>query len=65
MVVLPAFPMAAFGQQLFKYGARIGTYGSRARLNDAFWERQAANEYAVAEAQARLDRAQRALIQMR
>jgi hypothetical protein len=46
-------------------GERIGTYGGRARLNDAYWERQASNEYAVAEAQARLDRAQRALIQMR
>jgi hypothetical protein len=46
-------------------GERIGTYSGRARLNDAYWERQAANEYAVAEAEARLERARRALIELR
>jgi hypothetical protein len=46
-------------------GERIGTYGGRARLSDEYWARQAANEYAVAEAQARLERARRALIELR
>ena len=46
-------------------GERIGTYAGRARLNDLYWDRQLANEQAVAEAQARLDRAQKALIQIR
>jgi hypothetical protein len=46
-------------------GERIGTYGGRARLNDAYWARQAANEYAIAEAEARLERARRALIELR
>ena len=38
-------------------GERIGTYAGRARLNDAYWARQEANQRAVANAQARLDRA--------
>lgn len=38
-------------------GERIGTYAGRARLNDAYWARQDHNQYAVAEAQARLNRA--------
>lgn len=38
-------------------GERIGTYAGRARLNDAYWGRQEANQRAVAETQARLDRA--------
>jgi hypothetical protein len=38
-------------------GERIGTYAGRARLNDAYWARQDYNQYAVAEAQARLNRA--------
>jgi len=46
-------------------GERIGTYAGRARLDDAYWARQDRNEQAVAEAQARLDRAQKALIQIR
>ena len=46
-------------------GERIGTYSGRARLNDAYWARQAANEYAIAEAEARLERARRALIELR
>ncbi len=46
-------------------GERIGTFGGRARLSDEYWARQAANEYAVAEAQARLERARRALIELR
>ncbi len=46
-------------------GERIGTYGGRARLADEYWARQAANEYAIAEAQARLERARRALIELR
>jgi hypothetical protein len=36
---------------------RIGTFAGRARLNDAYWARQEANQRAVANAQARLDRA--------
>jgi len=48
-------------------GERIGiTSGNRrTRLSDEYWARQAANEYAVAEAQARLERARRALIELR
>jgi hypothetical protein len=46
-------------------GERIGTYAGRARLNDAYWDRQAENEQAVADAQTRLDRARNALIQIR
>jgi hypothetical protein len=46
-------------------GERIGTFGGRARLNDEYWARQAANEYAIAEAEARLARARRALIELR
>jgi len=38
-------------------GERIGTYAGRARLNDAYWTRQDDNQRAVANAQARLDRA--------
>jgi len=38
-------------------GERIGTYGGRARLNDAYWARQEANQRAVANAQARLNSA--------
>jgi len=38
-------------------GERIGTYAGRARLNDAYWARQDYNQLAVAEAQARLNRA--------
>ena len=38
-------------------GERIGTFAGRARLNDAYWTRQDYNQYAVAEAQARLNRA--------
>jgi len=38
-------------------GERIGTYAGRARLNDAYWARQETNQRAVANAQARLDRA--------
>jgi hypothetical protein len=39
-------------------GERIGTAGGRARMNDAYWERQRRNEAAVAEAEARARRAQ-------
>ena len=38
-------------------GERIGTYAGRARLNDAYWARQDDNQRAVANAQARLNRA--------
>jgi Domain of unknown function (DUF4124) len=38
-------------------GERIGTFAGRARLNDAYWARQEANQRAVANAQSRLDRA--------
>jgi hypothetical protein len=38
-------------------GERIGTFAGRARLNDEYWARQEANQRAVANAQARLDRA--------
>ena len=38
-------------------GERIGTYAGRSRLSDAYWARQDYNQYAVAEAQARLNRA--------
>jgi hypothetical protein len=38
-------------------GERTGTAGGGSRLNDAYWARQAANEQAVAKAQARLDAA--------
>ncbi len=38
-------------------GERIGTYAGRARLNEAYWARQETNQRAVANAQARLDRA--------
>jgi hypothetical protein len=38
-------------------GERIGTYGGRARLNEAYWARQDYNQAAVANAQARLNRA--------
>lgn len=38
-------------------GERTGTAGGGSRLNDAYWARQAANEQAVANAQARLDAA--------
>jgi len=38
-------------------GERIGTYAGRARLNDAYWARQDHNQMAVANAQARLNRA--------
>ena len=46
-------------------GERTGTFAGKARLNDAYWARQRDNEYAVAEAQARLDSARQALIQLR
>jgi hypothetical protein len=46
-------------------GERTGNYAGRTRLNEGYWERQILNEEAIADAQARLDRAQRALIQMR
>jgi hypothetical protein len=38
-------------------GERIGTFAGRSRLSDAYWARQDANQYAVAVAQARLNRA--------
>jgi hypothetical protein len=38
-------------------GERTGTAGGGSRLNEAYWARQAANEQAVANAQARLDAA--------
>jgi hypothetical protein len=38
-------------------GERTGTAGGGSRLNDDYWARQAANEQAVAKAQARLDAA--------
>jgi hypothetical protein len=38
-------------------GERTGTAGGGSRLNDSYWARQAANEQAVAQAQARLDAA--------
>jgi len=38
-------------------GERIGTYAGRSRLSDSYWSRQDANQYAVATAQARLNRA--------
>jgi hypothetical protein len=38
-------------------GERTGTASGGSRLNDAYWARQAANEQAVANAQARLDAA--------
>jgi hypothetical protein len=46
-------------------GERTGTFAGKARLNDAYWARQRDNEYAIAEAQARLDSARQALIQLR
>jgi hypothetical protein len=38
-------------------GERIGTYAGRSRLNDAYWARQDYNQLAVADIQARLNRA--------
>jgi hypothetical protein len=38
-------------------GERTGTAGGGSRLNDDYWARQASNEQAVAQAQARLDAA--------
>jgi hypothetical protein len=38
-------------------GERTGTAGGGSRLNDEYWARQAANEQALAKAQARLDAA--------
>ena len=38
-------------------GERIGTYAGRSRLSDVYWARQDYNQSAVAEAQARLNRA--------
>jgi hypothetical protein len=38
-------------------GERIGTYAGRSRLNDAYWARQDYNQLAVADLQARLNRA--------
>lgn len=38
-------------------GERIGTYAGRSRLSDVYWARQDYNQLAVAEAQARLNRA--------
>lgn len=38
-------------------GERIGTYAGRSRLADAYWARQDANQAAVAQAQAQLNRA--------
>lgn len=38
-------------------GERIGTYAGRSRLSDTYWARQDDNQYAVATAQARLNRA--------
>ena len=38
-------------------GERIGTFAGRARLSDAYWARQDYNQLAVADAQARLNRA--------
>jgi hypothetical protein len=38
-------------------GERIGTYAGRARLNESYWARQDYNQMAVANAQARLNRA--------
>lgn len=46
-------------------GDRTGNVEGGTRLNEAYWYRQFANEQAVLEAQARLDRAQKALIQLR
>jgi hypothetical protein len=46
-------------------GDRTGNVDGRTRLNEAYWYRQFANEQAVAEAEARLERAQKALIQLR
>jgi hypothetical protein len=38
-------------------GERIGTYAGRSRLSDVYWARQDDNQLAVANAQARLNRA--------
>ena len=38
-------------------GERIGTFGGRARLSDAYWARQDYNQLAVADVQSRLNRA--------
>ena len=38
-------------------GERIGTFGGRARLSDAYWARQDYNQQAVFNAQSRLNRA--------
>jgi hypothetical protein len=46
-------------------GERTGTYGGRSRMNAAYWERQAANEAAVREVEARVRRAQEAINALR
>ncbi|MFY9314505.1 MAG: DUF4124 domain-containing protein [Burkholderiales bacterium] len=39
-------------------GERLGTAGRKARMSDAYWQRQQGNEAAVAEAEARVKQAQ-------
>jgi hypothetical protein len=47
-------------------GERTGNvYQGKSRLNDAYWERQLDNEAAVAEAQARVDQARKAIQALR
>lgn len=46
-------------------GERTGTAGGGSRLNDAYWDRQAANEAAVARARAEVDAAQAELNRFR
>jgi hypothetical protein len=46
-------------------GERIGTAAGRARMNDAYWNRQRTNAAAVAEAEARAREAQETINQLR
>lgn len=46
-------------------GERTGTAGGKARMNDAYWQRQKDNEAAVAEAEARVRQAQDAVNALR
>jgi uncharacterized protein involved in exopolysaccharide biosynthesis len=46
-------------------GERTGNVGGGSRLNEAYWQRQSANEAAVAQARAEVQQAQAALNQLR
>ena len=46
-------------------GERTGTFGRKARMNDAYWQRQKDNAAAVAEAEARVREAQDAVNALR